>query len=99
MNNQYTAVVDYSKIKYFGELHTILRDALDWPKWYGCNPDALDDILVEEQLPKKIIFFGTEQIYKHKGWGEYFEKMLRLFDEMVPEYANDSREFSYEIRN
>ena len=36
-----TVAVDYSKIQFPAQLHTILRDAMDWPGWYGCNLDAL----------------------------------------------------------
>lgn len=91
-------IVDYSKIRYYHELHTILRDAMGWPKWYGCNLDALWDIFFIVFGPEKIIFIGTECIYQHEGWGESFEAMLRVLDDVILEYKRlFQEELSYEI--
>ncbi len=37
--------IDFSKCKYFLEIHYLIRDKLGLPKWYGCNLDALWDSL------------------------------------------------------
>jgi len=97
MEGTETIIVDYSKIKYYRELHTILRDAMGWPKWYGCNLSALWDIFSVMGTPKEIIFRGTKEIYKHEGWGEAWEKMLRVLDREVAEAASFGEDFYYRI--
>lgn len=99
MTGKDTIVVDYSKIKYYDEIHTILRDAMGWPKWYGCNLDALWDIFDCVPAPRKVVFTGTQRIYQHEGWGENWEKMLRILDEVCADFARFGQEFVYEIRD
>lgn len=91
--------VDYSKIRYYGELHTVLRDTMGWPKWYGCNLDALYDIFYVDGTPQKIIFLGTKSIYKHKGWGESWEKMLEVMNAASAELEKYNQGFEIEIRS
>ena len=33
--------VDFSKVKYYIEIHEVLKRDLDFPDYYGGNPDAL----------------------------------------------------------
>ena len=40
-------VVDFSKIKYYGEIHEILKEAFDFPDYYGKNWSALWDCLTD----------------------------------------------------
>lgn len=97
MDNTETIIIDYSNMKYYRELHTILRDALGWPKWYGCNLSALDDMLFSELLPRKIIFVGTNKIPRE--WESTWANILESFDKMIPEYEAEGNSFSYEIRS
>ncbi len=37
--------IDFRKVKSYLEMHFIIREALDWPDYYGCNWDAFWDCL------------------------------------------------------
>ena len=89
--------VDYTNILHYTQLHTILRDAMGWPDWYGCNLDALWDIFWCEGAPEQLIFHGTRFIYRHEGWGESWEQMLSVLDAVVAEWHTHGWKFSYVI--
>lgn len=40
-------IIDCSQIRSPEDLHTLFREALGFPKWYGGNLDALYDCLTE----------------------------------------------------
>ncbi len=37
--------IDFRKVKTYLEMHFVIRQALDWPDYYGCNWDAFWDCL------------------------------------------------------
>ena len=37
--------IDFTNVKDYLEMHFVIRDALDWPDYYGCNWDAFWDCL------------------------------------------------------
>lgn len=39
--------IDFSNVKYYGEIHTIIKEALDFPDYYGRNWDAFWDCLTD----------------------------------------------------
>ncbi|WP_085718572.1 barstar family protein [Pseudomonas sp. B28(2017)] len=54
--------VDLSEVMSSDELHSILKDALGFPDWYGCNWDAFWDAitgLVEMPILMKISGWNT----------------------------------------
>ena len=99
MNGTKTIIVDYSGVRYARELHLRLRDAMNWPDWYGCNLSALWDIFFCEGYPKKIIFRGMNDVYKNKDMAEFWEEMRAVLDDMVIEIRDvDHDDFSYELQ-
>ena len=38
-------VLDFSKCKYLGEVHELIKKELELPEFYGCNLDALWDAI------------------------------------------------------
>ena len=63
--------VDFSKVKYYIEIHEVLKRDLDFPDYYGGNPDALWDCLTDMLGdPSYIELSGFENVqmrYK-KDW-------------------------------
>ena len=43
--NKYT--IDFREVKYYLEMHLVIRDALDFPDYYGCSWDAFWDCLTD----------------------------------------------------
>ena len=37
--------IDFTNVKNYLEMHFVIREALDWPEYYGCNWDAFRDCL------------------------------------------------------
>lgn len=60
--------------------HTILKDKLELPDYYGRNLDALWDSL-STNFSKKVITI-QDPVLIEKNLGRYGKALLRLFDEL-----------------
>ena len=57
--------VDFSKVKYYIEIHEVLKRDLDFPDYYGGNTDALWDCLTDMLGdPSYIELFAFEEVQK-----------------------------------
>ena len=57
--------VDFSNVKYYIEIHEVLKRDLDFPDYYGGNTDALWDCLTDMLGdPSYIELFGFEEVQK-----------------------------------
>ncbi|MCU7645930.1 barstar family protein [Pseudomonas piscis] len=51
--------IDLSAVGSSAELHILLRDALGFPAWYGCNWDAFWDAITGlVEMPRQLSFHG-----------------------------------------
>ena len=39
--------IDFTNVQHYLEMHFVIRKALDWPDYYGCNWDAFWDCLTD----------------------------------------------------
>ena len=53
MQEKNVTVLDFTGCKYVVDLHNRIREALEFPEWYGRNWDALWDCLIME-MPEEI---------------------------------------------
>ena len=67
-------VIDCSLIHTREELHTIFRDALRFPDWYGNNLDALHDCLSEISGRVRLLDWETAEA----RLGDYGRKAKRV---------------------
>ena len=84
-------VVDFRNVEHYLEVHPIIRDALDFPDYYGCNLDALWDCLTDmacSKLPIRIKILGIERIETLYG-KDYAIKLLDCFQEMKHSFDNE----------
>ncbi len=84
----YRYTIDFENVKTYYEFQATIRDALDFPHWYGCNWDAFWDCLTDMLCDITFIEIkGVENVIKRFGEQEY-KTMIELFRE-AKHYAND----------
>lgn len=60
--------LDFSQIKYFGDIHKVIKNELDFPDYYGENWDAFWDCLTDMVgRAINIEIIGLDRAYKLFG--------------------------------
>ncbi len=89
-------VIDFSACKYPMDLHSIIKEKLELPEWYGNNLDALWDMMTGFiETPINITVIYKPETKAAEGLKENVLKIIETFKE-----ANEEDEeiiFSYEI--
>jgi RNAse (barnase) inhibitor barstar len=87
--------VDFTNVKYYLEMHAVIRESLDFPDYYGCNWSAFWDCLSEMYGdPIHIEIIGLEVI-KNKFGIDCVNKMIEIL-KRFKHFYND--EFSDSIK-
>jgi len=80
-------VVDFSDVKYYAEIHEVLKRDLDFPDYYGGNTDALwdclTDILGDSSQIEMIGFENVEKCYKDE-----WNSIIRIFKKAKHAYGD-----------
>lgn len=85
-------IIDFSNVKYYLEMHKVIKDALDFPDYYGQNWDAFWDCLTDMVGdPINIEIRGLEVIErKFNGAVETLINILKDFKHYNNDrYVND----------
>ena len=70
-------VIDFSRVNYYLEMHQIIKEALDFPDYYGCNWDAFWDCLTDMYgEPIHIEIIGLDVI--ERKFGDDAEIMITI---------------------
>ena len=80
--------IDFTNVKYYLEMHEVIRDSMEFPIYYGNNWDACWDCLREiANQPIHIKIIGIEVIQQKKfdGEAQVFIDLLKEFKH----YRND----------
>ena len=86
--------IDFTKVEYYLEMHFSIRDALDWPDYYGCNWDAFWDCLTDMVGRKiHIEILGLDVI--ERKFGKEVQTMIDILKEFK-HYRDDK--YSHEIQ-
>ena len=86
--------IDFTNVNYYLEMHSLIRQALDFPEYYGGSLDALWDCLRDMVGdPIHIEIIGLEVI--ERKFGDYAGKLIETFRELK-HYRNDK--YSHEIK-
>lgn len=73
--------------------HRYLREALDFPDYYGNNLDALYDLLTEPNAPLRIILSDTAALLEHQpDYGQALLQVLEDCDTANPDLRVEFRE-------
>lgn len=90
-----TAVIDLTNCKTLGELHLKIKQALDFPDFYGENWSALWDSLFGFLEHTRVIIKGTDTVVPELK--PYVAKMLEIFRKFKEECDRFNWEFEYEV--
>ena len=85
--------IDFSNVKYYLEMHQVIRDSLDFPDYYGCNWSAFWDCLTDmygECIYIEII--GLDVIVnKFEDAAKQMISILERFKHYEKSFENDIR--------
>ena len=86
--------IDFTDVKNFLEMHFVIKEALDFPDYYGCNWDAFWDCLTDMVgRPVHIEIIGLNVI--EQKFGDEAKKMVDVLKEFKhyrsDKYAKDIR--------
>ena len=86
--------IDFTNVQSYLELHFIIREALDWPDYYGCNWDAFWDCLTNMVgRPVHIEIIGIDVIERK------FDNAARTMIETLKEFKHyDDDEYVNDIQ-
>ena len=88
-------VLDFSKIKYYSELHEIIKVGLDFPDYYGENWDAFYDLICTDSKAEMIIILGKNEM--SKSLEAQFERMCKTIDDAKCHLAGYGISLEYKI--
>lgn len=81
-------VIDFRNVNYYLEMHNVIKEALDFPEYYGCNWSALWDCLTEMVGdPMNIEILGLDVIERRFG-AETSGKLLEIL-KRTKHYSDD----------
>ena len=70
-------IVDFTKVKYYLEMHAVIEQSLEFPDYYGCNWSAFWDCLSDMRGdPVHIEIIGIEVI--ERKFGNAAETMIEI---------------------
>ena len=73
-------VVDFTNVKYYLEMHAVIKKSLDFPDYYGRNWSAFWDCLSDMRGdPVHIEIIGIEVL--ERKFGDAAEKMIGILKE------------------
>ena len=80
---QNTIILDFSKCKYLGEIHSILKEKFGLPQYYGENWDALWDLLRDVFSDDEEYLVEIYNLNKmNSALRNSCEKMLEVFEDL-----------------
>lgn len=87
--------IDFTNVKYYLEMHFAIREALDFPDYYGCNWSAFWDCLTDMVgRPVHIKIIGLDVI--RENFDDTAEKLIEILKEFK-HYENDEFEKDIQI--
>ena len=72
--------IDFMDVKNFLEMHFVIKEAFDFPDYYGCNWSAFWDCIVDLLLSNKEL--NVEIIGLDKIYGDYKKDVDNLIEEL-----------------
>lgn len=87
--------IDFRDVNYFFEFHLIIKEALDFPDYYGCNWSAFWDCLTDMiGRPVHIEIIGLDNIERKFG-NDFVKTMVEILKDFK---HYDNNKYSHEIQ-
>lgn len=87
--------LDLTGCKYLGELHQRIKEAFDFPDYYGENWHAFRDSFITVGIPQKIVIHGENTI--PKSLQSNITQMHKELDRIYEEFQCYGWDFEYEV--
>ncbi len=84
----YSYILDFSNVKYYSEIHEIIKKELNFPDFYGRNWDAFWDCLTDmygEEFNLEVI--GLTKL--HEALGKEIEKDISKIKEILYRFKHN----------
>ncbi len=91
--------IDFHNVKYYLEMHFVIRESLEFPDYYGCNWSAFWDCLTDLYgTPMRITIIGLEII--RDKFDDAADKMIEIL-QRFKHYPDDmfAKDIQIEIVN
>ena len=95
MEDNKCVVLDLTGCNYWGELHQRIKEAFDFPDYYGENWDAFYDLLCMDSQAERIIITGKSEMSSRLE--NQFERMCATLDDAQKHLASFGIPLTYEI--
>lgn len=89
------ATIDLNGCKYLEEIHIRIRDALDFPKYYGKNWSAFGDCINRDCDVDFVTVVGTSNI--SNDLKESVNKMIEILERNKQFWKDTDYPFDYEV--
>ena len=95
MRDSQCVVLDLTGCNCLGELHLRIKEAFDFPDYYGENWDAFYDLICTDSQAERIIIIGKSQMATKLE--DQFHRMCRTLDDAKNHLAGFGISLEYEI--
>lgn len=87
--------LDLTDCKYLGEIHQRIKEAFDFPDYYGKNWSAFWDCINVDNNNDLVKISGSKKVAKELT--PHIEMMIKLLEENKQYWAKSIRPFDYEV--
>ena len=87
MEKEKIVTLDLTGCKYLGEIHQRIKEAFNFPDFYGENWSAFDDLLWSECDADKVVVLGEEAV------SEELKPSVDMINEILQEHKEDRKKY------
>lgn len=87
MEQEKIVTLDLTGCKYLGEIHQRIKEAFDFPDFYGENWSAFDDLLWSECDADRINIYGEDAV------SEELRPSVEMINEILQELKEDRKKY------
>ncbi len=97
MEQENTVVLDLAGCQYVGQLHQRIKEAFDFPDFYGENWDAFYDLASMDSPANKVIICGVAEM--SAGLSNQLSRLIAALERVKKHRARFSETYEFEVRD